>query len=436
MRTHRTWFAILVSVVLMTAACGSSGGSSPATTAGAGTTSLAPLPTTHLVGFSRDGLAVYDASGANPRTVAVPDGFVPLLSSSMGQWAVENTAASTFRYVDLASGEQRSIDLPAAGLTPVPATVRNGSNEVLLDAPNGGAVVVVDLAAGTAKVLGQPGTTYFPGGARGDSLVFFDPQGVRSLVVPRDEPSAVRELPGIVIAVQGDDALVSVPSGDSSQLSRYHGTEAQGKPVTMLEVGAMLTPTGALVVELDGSVATVDFAAGTATKVGTVDPDTKDVNARAVADDRLFAWGPSGSSLLDPDGKVVASFALVGGQPLAPSISAEYGACIGLQPGDDPLPSGGGALLIDTASGGTLATLDSSALAVSDDGCTALTVGTPSQLVVDRRPVDVGLTTVLAVSPDHAVVVGRGADGKVVLQAIGATSGSPLPTGAYGFARF
>ena len=130
----------------------------------------------------------------------------------------------------------------------------------------------------------------------------------------------------------------------------------------------------------------------------------------------------------DADGEV---------QPLVPVNGSIGTECISVQPGQRPRTSDAQAVTVDLATSEGIVTFTGTPDGFSADGCTAISMADPSELMIDGTLVDLSLDRVFAVSPDHTQVIGAVlSDGaQVYLVDVASGERTELPQGSYVWTR-
>jgi len=396
----------------------------------------------HLVGIGETEVTVYDAEGANPRAVSLPDGFRPLFATPIGRWIVEEVEGTTVRALDLESGEVTTFVLPEGATTLDRSTLAAGSGSVVYFDTAGGAVVLVDLALGSVDLLGADGARYVPGGGRRGYSFYFSPDTSATVIVPAADPGAAWEVPGSVADIQGTETLVITRTADGFEVAHFSGTERQGVAAEFAQplITGLLTADGATMIDTGGGMWAFSFTDGSRENIGVTGIGID--NGVSISADRMIAWGSSGTVLVDAAGTVVVQAPAVKDadgeeQPLMLVPGGLGSKCITLQPGQRPRAEQARAVLFDLAAGKAVLKLDATPFSgsVSADGCSLLTSAQQSQLVIDSVVVDIGVERILSVSPDLASVV---AFGESEFQLVNIASGASvaIPKMPYLYARF
>lgn len=398
----------------------------------------------HLMRLDEAGVSVLNADGAVERTVTLPEDFMPAMAPTMGRWLVGEPDGTSLTVIDLADGTARTLELPGADMVVDRGTLRTGGSVVVFFTPAGGPLARVDLASGTVSPMGA-NERYGQIGPRPGFSLYVSFGEPATLIVPVDDPAAAWEVPGGVADVRGSETLVVQTEDFASTVSRLDGTEQQGKAVAF-EVridGGMLSADGAVVIDTGGGIQALDFTAGTHELLGTIGFGVDVVVP--IGTDHLLAWGGSGTAIVAADGSVdqtvdPAPDADGELQPLQPVPGGVGSQCLALQFGDGLKAEGARASLWDIATRTQLVKLEATPQLVGIDGCSVVTLGNPAQLVIDGALVDLGLTGVQTVSPDHTQVIGRveGADGSPAMVLVTVADGAqvPLEMGAHFYANF
>ena len=396
----------------------------------------------HLVGIGEGEVTVYDAQGANPRAVPLPDGFRPMFSSPIGRWLVEDTEATAVRAIDLVSGEVTTTERPEGADTLDRGTLAAATGMVVYFAPTGGPVALVDLATGSTVSLGDAGDRYALGGGRRDYSFYVSLDSPSTIVVPLADPGAAWEVPGSVVDIQGTDTLVATRTADGTEVAHFSGTERQGVPAQFAQplITGLLTAEGATMIDTGGGMWSFNFVDGSRENLGVIGIGV-DAGV-SISADRMLAWGSAGTVLVDAAGTVVVEAPAVKDadgepQPLV-LVSGGLGTkCITMQPGQKPRTEQARAVVFDPVAGKVVLKLDATPFAgsVSADGCSMLTSAEPSELIIDGALVELGVARILSVSPDYLSVVAFGeAEFQLVNIATGASVA--IPEMPYLFARF
>jgi hypothetical protein len=405
--------------------------------------SEAPAGTDHLVRYLDGSLTVFDADGANPRDVALPEGFAPALAPRLGRWLVEDTPSSTVRAVDLTDGTVATVQLPEEGLFVNRVTLAASTGVVVYGNSIGGSVVLADFSEGTARTVGGSEEGYSQIGNRKGYGFYVAVDGSATVVVPLADPAAAWEVPGVVLDVDGADTLVREYIDRTDRVSHYTGTELQGTTAEFDQpiLGGALTADGATLIDTGGGVIALDTKAGTHSSLGVLGMPVD--AALAVGDDRLLAWGSEGTALVAIDGTIVVQSPAVKDAdgvlaPATPVFGALGDTCVTLQPGERPRTEKARAALIDLATGDVLQKLDATPSWASADGCTLLAPASPQIVVIDGTLVDVGVDRVNVLSPDltSAIAVTNPDPIEFSLIDIATGSATPLDTGVYSYAHF
>ncbi len=344
-------------------------------------------------------------------TTALPSAFDAVVVVDQGRWLLEDNRDTVVNYFDLAAAqpELRSVELPFAGWAIERRTVRAGNDSVLLYSPDGSlGLAVVNLVDGTAYPLASARAKYYEAGSVRDFMLFKEVDGLNTIIVSITDPTTYWTMKGAVVDIRDTRTLVATSDGFAYFVTVFDGLKPIGARVQVENpiMGGMLTDTGALVLERTGAITEFDVTTGKIKRGGVSTFGAQ--GALPIADDRLYGWGGDGSALLDPGGLPLASYLLgtTADGEVRPLVATAGGTgCLVLQPGPQLKPTGAGALLISVVDGVQLAELDASPSWVSADGCTL--VGLDATVVIDGKPVDLGLEQVSAVSPDHTSVLGR-----------------------------
>ena len=400
----------------------------------------------HVVSLSESELTVAALDGTDAKTTSLPSAFDAILVADQGRWLLEDNRDTVVNYFDLAARqpELRSVELPFPGFAIHPRTVRLGNDVVLLYSPDGSlGLAVVNLLDGTAYPIASARGKYFEAGSVRDYLLFKEVDGLKTVIVPIADPTALWTMNGAVVDIRGTTTLIATVDGRASYLTVYEGLKAVGVRVQVENpiMGGMLTETGAVVLERTGAVSVLDNVTGKVKRAGVSEFGAQ--GAIPVADDRLYGWGGEGSAVLDPEGAPLSTYPLgttdTGERrPLVATAGGSAAGCLVLQPGPQLKPAGAGALLISIADGAELATLDASPSWVSPDGCTL--IGLDSQVIIEGKPVEVDLDQVFSVSRDRGSVLGmrRSGDGDAtfVLLDLATREVTELGAGFHLFATF
>lgn len=368
-----------------------------------------------LVSLSTNSLTVYDLDGEVASTAEMPSNFAAMLVVDQGRWLVEDNRDSVVNYFDLAAEqpEMRAVELPFQGWAIHPATVRVGSDVVLLYSPEGElGLAVVNLADGTAYPIASARANYFLAGTVRDYLLFKEVDGLNTVIVPAADPTAFWMRQGAVVDIRGTTSLVAVANGPANFMVIYEGTKTVGARVQVENpiMGGMLNDAtaGAVVLERSGALTIIENMTGKVRRAGVSEFGAQ--GAIPVADGRWYGWGGEGSALMDAAGVPVATYLLtdvlndLGDR--RPLIATHGGTgCLVLQPQPQLKTSGAGAMLVSTVDGAELLPLDASPSWVSRDGCTL--IGLDGLVVIDGRAVNVELEQAFSVSRDGRSVLGR-----------------------------
>jgi hypothetical protein len=316
-----------------------------------------------------------------------------------------------------------------------------------------GVAVVVDVASGkkvdVRSVLSRPKAQLYELGSRfspGRHVYgYYDGKDTGAAVLSTTDPSDAWQVAGLVLDVSGTSSLV-VPQADliagaAVRLAVFERDKITERTATLTSVplGAVLRGDGAaLVVAKDGTMQIVSFgsAAPAPTAAGTL--GFIPTKVFRIAADRLFASGDGGSAIVDVFGRIVRSW-----QPAAAGVVVPFrsgSACGVFQPGYGPLVRPGSDVqLIDLTTGGILATFATSAVTVSDDGCTAATSFAGAEITVAGKKIELvqaSASTLLALDADGTRAVVRRGTGEQATQAlVDLTTAveTPLTAGSYLF---
>ncbi|MCU1393334.1 MAG: hypothetical protein JWM34_1762 [Ilumatobacteraceae bacterium] len=350
-----------------------------------------------------------------------------------------------FAVMDITDGSVTSYDIPD-GFT---LDTRLEADTKRMEFVNGVGddVLVIDIGSNEVTsardVIGISDAGFVPGRAYDGAQTFFDATSdqPRTLVVPQTGDMWI--VPGNVLDVDGDRTLVASIGDTATTISVYdRDKKVDAASVDKKVLGGVLTGDhAALVIGLDGSMATVDVKGGTTKAAGSVTGDPGYVIP--LTHDRLFVVGYQDTSyLIDGNGKTVASFAAADdgtGDPEAVALGIEGflpGArCFLTRPGGGVTLNGAVDVrtIADGKSVGQLST--TGVLAATPDGCSAVGLsGNSADVVLDGKAKDLGKdASVTALAPDleHAVI--SGGDGFQLVD-IGSGTTTDLDRGLYAFA--
>jgi len=432
--------AVVVGVVVMTGGdeSGGGGGDRPVAQA-AGEWHLARY-------VSDDEIAMIEVLAAD-LTVMTSVGFttdgVPALAPALGRWLPTDAESGEIEVLDLAEGTSTTVLLPADNLDPDRTMLAAGSDHVVYLSGAGGPLVLVDLAGAEAGAIGNNERGYFPVAPRSGVSLYMAIDGSSTVVVPHDDPKAWWEVPGPVADLRGRETLTLGLLDGDYVVRRFDGDTQQGKTVVtnVPQYGGLLTDTGAMTVDTGGGLWAVDFAAGDHDPLGTLGVGVD--GAVPIAADRLLAWGGSGTRVIDATGTVVRELDPLPAsngelQSLLPLSGAIGSKCLTLQPGPQPAQTNANAVTVDLATERELVRFDGTPIGFTLDGCSAISLADPQELMLGGALVDLDLDRVQLFSPDLAQVVGvvLGAEPEYFLVDVASGDRTLLPAGGYFWARF
>lgn len=360
--------------------------------------------------------ATFDALGTLPGVGTGPTSPVDTTSSLVA--TVADSGVVTV--LDAATGEIRTI---ATG-TDLGVPTRAG--DVLVAVDTTGASTLVDLRAGTTRplrdVFGLPSDValYAASAARDGAVLVIGNGGAG--VVLSTAPSMARWFDGTVYDATANRVLAGSVGSDRT-MSLYVDDAQVGEPVSVDgRVRARLVDGKdvAVVLQEDGTILRVDFAAGTSTTTGRLpssvlgDLADGELSAYLVGDERMMVELADGWALVGVDGALVARFTPGGIEPGATRLDPRWFGteCMVMAVGGN-VPDR--SALVNLDSGEVVIDVAGSAVAPpSEDGCSFHTTGTTQILIVDGAVVDVA-GDLLAVSPDHTEVIVRATDGGAVV---------------------
>jgi hypothetical protein len=435
--------AVVVGVVVVTGGDDSDGGAA----GGSGTGQVDGGGEWHLARYvSNDDTATIEVLAADlsvATSVQLTTDGVPALALALGRWLTTDAESGEIEVLDLAEGTSTTVPLPADNLDPDRPMLAAGSGQVVYFSGAGGPLVLVDLAGAEARAIGSNERGYFPVAPRSGVSLYMAIDGSSTVVVPHDEPSAWWEVPGPVADVRGRETLTLGLLDDEYVVRRFDGEEQQGKTVvsSVPQYGGLLTDTGAMTVDTGGALWTVDFAAGDYDPLGTLGVGVD--GAVPIGADRLLAWGGSGTRVIDAAGNVVREIDPLPAangelQSLLPLSGAIGSKCLTLQPGPQPVPDNANAITVDLATEKELVRFDGTPFGFTLDGCSAISLADPQELMLGGTLVDLGLGRVQAFSPDLDQVVGvvLGGEPEYFLVDVASGERTVLPAGGYFWARF
>ncbi len=428
--------AVVVGVVLFTGGDDEKSSGSPA--AGGGEW--------HLVRFTGDevnAFEVLDANGAVVTSVPLEGDGVPALARQTGRWVVSESENAAVEVFDLQQGTSASVTLPASGLRADRGLLAAGTGYVAYSSGAGGPLALVDLAAATSSTIGSSEAGYYPNAPRPGYSVYLAIDFTNTIVIPHDDPSAWWEVPGPVSAISGRETIVLGMVDDEPAVRHFDGDQQVGKTVAMKapQYAALFTSTGATTVDTGGGIWSIDFSTGDHEPLGTLGIGVD--GALPISADLMMTWNSAGSRVIAADGTVTREIEPVEDadgelQPFIPVAGGVGSKCLTVQPGQRPRPEKAKAFTFDLATLEQVAQFEGTPIGFSEDGCSAVSLANPQELMLDGVIVEAEVDQVQAFSPDHKQIVAvmRGDEPAYVLVDLASGAQTELAAGAYFWARF
>lgn len=414
--------------------------------------SSAPTPATgdwHLVRYvagegEASAFEVLDADGAVVGSVPLTGTGSPALPRIGGRWAVADHAEEGVEVIDLKEGTSSIVAMPQPDMAADRALLSAGTGFVAYSDAAGAPLVLIDLAEASARTIGSNEQGYYPLGLRAGYSLYMAMDFSSSIIIPHDDPAAWWEVPGPVSAISGRETLVMGLVDDEPAVRHFDGEQQQGKTVKMKapQYVGLFTATGATTVDTGGGIWSIDFSSGDYEPLGTLGIGVD--GAVPLSADYMMTWNSAGSRVIAADGTVVKEIepttdASGESQPFMPVQGGIGSKCVTVQPGARPVPEKAKAITVDLATLDDLVHFQGSPVAFSDDGCSAISIADPQELMLDGALVDTGLDIVQTFSPDLTQFVGilRGDDApKFFLVDVATGQQTDLSPGAYFWARF
>ncbi|MDO8390802.1 MAG: hypothetical protein Q7V57_09955 [Actinomycetota bacterium] len=402
--------------------------------------------TWHLVRYAGDegaAVEVLDEQLEVVRTVELTTEDGPALSRTTGRYIVTQSDGDTVEVLDLAQGGSREVRLPASNLILDRGLQSAAGSHAVYFSPGGGPLALVDLTAASVSVIGGSESGYYLIGARPLVSLYFAVDGSSTVVVPHDDPAGWWEVPGPVSFVEGRRTLVLGMVDGEPAVRQFDGEEQQGKTIAMKapQLGGLLTETGAMTVDTGGGLWAIDFAGGEHETLGVLGIGVD--AAVPVAGDRVLAWGAGGTRMILADGTVAEEIDPVasGSGEALPIIPVSGGIgtkCLTVQPGAQPRPTDARAVTVDIATGERLARFEGTPSTFSLDGCSAISMAAPSELMTDGVLAKLDLDRVFTYSPDltQAIGVMLADDGQFYITDVATSVRTAIPEGSYFWAKF
>jgi len=415
------------------------------------TSSSGPAPATgewHLVRYvagdaDANAFEVLDADGAVVSTVPLSGNGAPPLPRLGGRWVVTGDADASIEVVDLKAGTSTTVAMPQPDMAADRALLAAGTGYVAYSKAAGAPLVLVDLAEASARTIGSNEQGYYPLGLRAGYSLYMAMDFSSSVIIPHDDPAAWWEVPGPVSAISGRETLVMGLVDDEPAVRHFDGEQQKGKTVTMKapHVG-LFTATGATTVDTGGGIWSIDFNSGEYEPLGSLGIGVD--GAVPLSADYMMTWNSAGSRVIAADGTVVKEIEPTAdadgeSQPFMPVQGGLGSKCVTVQPGPRPVPAKAKAVTVDLATLDDLVHFQGSPVAFSDDGCSAISIGDPQELMLDGALVETGADIVQTFSPDLTQFVGilRGDDAPTFfLVEVATGQQTELSPGAYFWARF
>jgi hypothetical protein len=125
-------------------------------------------------------------------------------------------------------------------------------------------------------------------------------------------------------------------------------------------------------------------------------------------------------------------------QPFLPVAGGIGSKCLTVQPGPRPRPEKARAVTVDLTTMEQVAQFEGTPIGFSADGCSAVSIATPQEVMLDGAIVDTGFDHVQAFSPDHTQILAVVTEGDPTHFLVDIASGeqTQLTAGAYFWARF
>ena len=317
MRGHRSfgrWSRFLLAAVVITG-CSDSGDSG-------GNTSPPSVGPTAATSTATGGRAVVVAYDSNTNAVkfvaddasilasaAVPVGFAPIRRVRASAFLHGAPIDGALTVADASTMTVTTYQIPP-GLNQVEEV--NGTTILLYSAPfapSATDAVMLDMSSGKMTsmrdAIGRPSASWQQPRSGTDSVVLVDVGAFRSLVVPRDDPSAAWEADSIITGQIGDTfvGLTRPQSGSGVVVHAYRGQVADdaGGALDRLTpsatVGAFLQSADQLIVaDKSGAFSQIDLNSGNVAAAGSLTSSLESV--MSIAETVVYATGSGSDALL------------------------------------------------------------------------------------------------------------------------------------------